>query len=117
MNGQMPDKKKFFLMMQCVKDFMRSQPEEVKRELNCIIWKLETEGFLSMPFGEKLSGENLFAIRVMQAANIRIFYAYGVRDFVFGLHGYVKKTQEIPEKELKQAHRVLKQLIQGGYIK
>lgn len=42
MNGQMPDKKKFFLMMQGVKDFMRSQPEEVKRELNCIIWKLET---------------------------------------------------------------------------
>jgi len=117
MNGQTFEKKKFFLMMQGVKDFLRDQPGEVKRELNSIIWKLETEGFLSMPFGEKLDGENLFAIRVMQAANIRIFYAYGVRNFVFGLHGYVKKTQEIPEKEMKQAHRMLNQLIQGGYIK
>ncbi len=86
-------------MLRAVKDFMRDQPGSVKQELNGIIWKLETEGALSMPYGEKLDGENLFAIRVIQAANIRIIYAYGVRNFVFGLHGYAKKTQDIPEKE------------------
>ena len=117
MNRQIPEKKNFFVMLQGVKDFMRDQPGEVKQELNGIVWRLETEGALSMPYGEKLEGEDLFAIRVIQAANIRIFYAYGIRDFVFGLHGYVKKTQDIPEKEKKQARKVLKKLMDGGLIR
>ena len=50
-------------MLLAVKDFVRDQPGSVKQELNGIIWKLETEGALSMPYGEKLDGENLFAIR------------------------------------------------------
>lgn len=117
MNRHIPEKKKFFVMLQGVKAFMREQPGEVKQELNGIVWRLETEGALSMPYGEKLEGEDLFAIRVIQAANIRIFYAYGIRDFVFGLHGYVKKTQDIPEKEKKQARKVLKKLMEGGLIR
>ena len=117
MGGQTPKKKKFFVMLQGVKEFLREQPGDVKQELNGIIWKLETEGALSMPYGEKLTGENLFAIRVIQAANIRIFYVYGLRNFVFGLHGYVKKTQEIPEHEKAQAQKALKELIQGGFIR
>ena len=117
MSERMPGKKKRFHMMQSVKDFMRGQSGEVKRELNGIIWKLETEGALSMPYGEKLEGENLFAIRVIQAANIRVFYVYGAKDFVFGIHGYVKKTQNIPEKEMRYARKVLKQLIQGGLVR
>lgn len=114
---QITTKKKFFIMMQAVKDFMRDQSGDVKKELNGIIYKLEAAGVLEMPYGEKLDGENLFAIRVIQAANIRVFYVYGVRDYVFGIHGYVKKTQDIPEKEKKQARKVLKQLIQGGLVK
>ena len=37
-------KKKHFRMLQAVKDFMREQSGEVKKELNGIIYKLETEG-------------------------------------------------------------------------
>lgn len=115
---QTPEKKKkHFLMMQSVKDFMREQSGDVKQELNGIIWKLETEGVLSMPYGEKISGEDLFAIRIIQTANIRIFYVYGIADYVFGIHGYVKKTQDIPEKEMRYARKVLKELIQGGLVK
>lgn len=110
-------KKKHFRMMQSVKDFMRDQSGDAKQELNGIIWKLEAEGALSMPYAEKLDGENLFAIRVIQAANIRIFYVYGIADIVFGIHGYVKKTQEVPEKEMRYARKVLRQLIQGGLVK
>ena len=110
-------KKKHFRMMQNVKDFMREQSGDAKKELNGIICKLEINGSLQMPYGEKLEGENLFAIRVIQAANIRIFYVYGIADFVFGIHGYLKKTQDIPEKEIQYARKVLKQLIQGGLVK
>ena len=110
-------KKKHFRMMQAVKDFMREQQGDVKQELNSIIYKLEIEGMLTMPYAEKISGENLFAIRVIQAANIRIFYVYGLSDIVFGIHGYEKKTEDIPEKELNQARKILKQLITGGMVK
>lgn len=111
------DKKKHFRMMQAVKDFMRNQSGDAKQELNGIICKLEMAGVLEMPYGEKLDDKNLFAIRVIQAANIRIFYVYGIDNLIFGIHGYVKKTQSIPEKEKKQARKVLKQLIQGGLVK
>lgn len=111
-------KKKHFRMMQAVKDFMREQPGDVKQELNGIICKLEIEGNLTLPYGEKVRGEEqLFAIRVIQAGNIRIFYVYGLNNLIFGIHGYIKKTENIPEKEMNQARKILKQLINGGLVK
>ena len=111
-----PRRKKFFHMLKSVRDFVQEQPDIVRQELNDIIWKLEIDGTLSMPYGEKVSGD-LFAIRVIQAGNIRVFYAYGTNDIVYGLHGYVKKTQEIPVHEKRHAIRILRQLRQGGLIK
>ena len=43
-------------------------------------------------------------------------YVYGSHDRVWGIHGYVKKTESIPENELKQARKMLKLLIQGGAL-
>ena len=117
MNEQTPEKKKHFHMLQPVKDFMRDQTGDAKQELNGIIWKLEVEGALTMPFGEKLDGENLFAIRVIQAANIRVFYVYGVADLVFGIHAYTKKTQQIPDCERRKAEHMVKLLKQKGAVK
>lgn len=50
---QIITKKKHFYMMQAVKDFMRGQSGDIKQELNNIVWRLETEGALVMPYGEK----------------------------------------------------------------
>ena len=117
MNEQAPKKKNHFRMLQPVKDFMRDQSGGAKQELNGIIWKREVEGTLSMPFGEKLEGENLFAIRVIQTANIRVFYVYGIADLVFGIHAYTKKTQQIPDSERRKAERMVKLLKQRGAVK
>lgn len=114
---QITTKKKYFYMMQAVKDFMRGQSGDVKQELNNIVWRLETEGALVMPYGEKVSGEDLFAIRVIQAGNIRVFYVYGLNDIVYGIHAYTKKTQTIPREHKEQALKVVKVLIAGGLIK
>ena len=77
MGDEQITRKKYFNMLQSVKDFMRDQPGDVKQELNNIIWKLEVEGTLSSPYGEKMGDDGLFVIRVIQAGNIRVFYAYG----------------------------------------
>ncbi len=110
--------KKIFKMLDRVKDFLREQPGEVKQELNGIVWRLERDGYLNYPYGEKIEGDDdLFAIRVIQSGNIRIFYVYGQNDYVFGIHGYVKKTEQIPARELKEARRALRELMLGGLIK
>ena len=111
-------KKKHFRMLQAVKDFLRDQPGDVKQELNNIVWKLETDGTLTSPYGEKISGDDrLFTIRVIQAGNVRVFYVYGIQDIVFGLHGYVKKTEEIPQQELEHARKITRELIAAGVVK
>ena len=88
-------------MLQNVKDFMRDQSGNVKQELNNIVWRLETEGALVMPYGDKISGEDLFAIRIIQAGNIRVFYVYGIADYIFGIHAYTKKNASNPGKRVK----------------
>lgn len=58
----------------------------------------------------------MFAIRIIQAGNIRIFYVYGLENRVYAIHGYVKKTQEIPQREMVIARKALKWLIQKGLV-
>jgi len=111
-----PDKKKHFRLLGRVKDFFRSQSPEVRQEFDAIVWKLEQYGYLNYPYGEKVEGEDLFAIRVIHAGNVRVFYVYGRDDLVYGIHGYVKKTESIPAKEMKQARKMLKLLTQRGAL-
>ena len=110
-------KKKEFKQLKNVQAFMQKQAKEIRLEYFLILNILEENGRLSMPYGEKLSGKDLFAIRIIRSGNVRIFYAYGVNNDIYGLHAYVKKTQKIPKKELKQAEKILKLLRSGGLVK
>jgi len=112
----MDEKKKDFIEFPNVTRFMSTQSVEINDEYREIVRRLEAEGRLSMPFGEKLRGENLFAIRVINAGNVRVFYVYGKGNNIFGIHGYVKKTQTIPQYELQQAHKLARTLKQAGLI-
>jgi phage-related protein len=109
-------KLKQYIEMSRVTEFISLQSEEVQDEYNDIVDKLETEGRLSMPFGEKLSGEKLFAIRVIHAGNIRVFYVYGKGDNIYGISAYEKKTMDIPHHELVLARRIARRLKQRGVI-
>lgn len=105
-----PLRKKEYAEFPDVNAFMARQPENVRREYELIVEKLEAEGRLSMPEGEKIAGEGLFVIRVIRAGNIRVFYVYGQGDFIYGIHAYVKKTRQIPERELAYARKLAKAL-------
>ena len=110
-------KKKKFLALEQVKAFIATREPAVIAEYRALVRELETDGFLSMPHGEKMAGENLFAIRVIRAGNVRVFYLYGLGDLIYGIYGYVKKTQRIPDCEMKQAKRIIGILKQKGMIK
>jgi len=56
---------------------------------------------LSMPYAKKIS-KNLYELRVGGSSKIRLFYAF-YKGSVYVLHGFVKKTNKTPIKELKTA--------------
>lgn len=112
MSGQ----KKIYIELPPVEEFARTFSAAERKEYDDIVTELELNGFLRMPTGEKIDS-SLFAIRIIKAANIRVFYAYGTEDRVWGLHGYVKKSQQIPVKEMKQAQKLVKALQKKGWIK
>lgn len=68
------EKKKHYTELPPVKEFIRQLLPEVIAEYSIIVAELEREGKLSMPKAEKIEGKNLFAIRVIDTANVRIFY-------------------------------------------
>lgn len=63
---------------------------------------------LGMPHSKYIKSD-LFELRIRGHQEIRIFYTFSKSRAVL-LHGYVKKSQKIPRKELDKALHLLKLL-------
>ena len=65
---------------------------------------------LGLPHVKKLSGTNLWELKILGGDSLRIFYVTSTgRQFVL-IHGYLKKSQKTNKKELKIALSRLKEL-------
>ena len=53
-----------------------------------------------IPHTKKLKGSPLWEIRIRGKDNIRILYAVYTQKSILILHGFVKKTQKTPQKEM-----------------
>lgn len=70
---------------------------------------LERFGYqLGSPHTKKIR-DDLFEIHIRGRQEVRIFYIFSKRKIIL-LHGFVKKTQKIPQRELKAALRKFKDL-------
>ena len=70
---------------------------------------------LRMPHSKALS-DGLFELRANGREGIgRVFYCFLIGQQVVVLHGFVKKTQKTPQRELKQAMRVMNMIKRGEY--
>lgn len=58
---------------------------------------------LRMPFSRTL-GDRLFELRIAAAVQVRFIYTFKDRN-IYILHGFIKKTNEIPGKELEYAKK------------
>ena len=106
--------KKIYIAVKKLRQFIESQSEEVQAEYVKIVEQLEKDGRLVEPFGKKLD-KSLFEMRIRRGGQARILYFYQEKEYVVGVHGFVKKTQKTPQKELKQAMRVMGQVKRGEY--
>jgi phage-related protein len=89
--------------------FLEQEPK-VQAKFTWIFDLLQERGTLvGMPYVRSIVNSKLFEIRVEQDTNIyRIFYvAYTGERFIL-LHGFQKKTQKTPKKELDIAETCLK---------
>ncbi len=70
---------------------------------------LEEFGYkLGSPHIKKIS-DNLFELRVQGKQEIRIFYIFSKNQIIL-LHGFVKKSQKTPKREIEIAQRKLQLL-------
>lgn len=87
-----------------VKEFIDSLEAKAKSKIINSIDLLEEFGIkLGTPHVKKLSGTDLWELRILGGDSIRILYiALSGRKFLL-LHGFLKKTQKTDTKELKIA--------------
>ncbi len=95
-----------------LEDFIRKLEKSTIAKVLRTIDLLENFGNkLGMPHSKSLK-DGLFELRIRGVQEVRIIYTFHERDVVL-LHGFVKKTQQILEKDLISARRK-KNRLDGG---
>lgn len=85
-------------------DFIASLSERQKTKVVRILTYVEKYGLVTaIPHIKKLTGSPLWEIRILGQDNIRVFYAAIERNAIIVLHGFIKKSQKTPLREVEVA--------------
>jgi phage-related protein len=88
-----------------VEDFIKSlQPSTIDKVTRQLELLEEFGPLLLMPHARPMGG-GLYELRVRGKHEIRMFYVFAKAKDIYILHGFVKKTQETPRRELRVAIR------------
>lgn len=93
------------------KDFYLQQPQEVRNKINYVLRFIETQQVIPQKFLKSIeNSDGIFEIRVMYEGNIyRIFCCFDAGALIVLFHGFQKKTQKTPLREIKKAERIKKE--------
>ena len=87
-----------------VKKFIGSLSEKQQRKIARVLNYIEEYGLITaIPHVKKLTGTPLWEIRIVGQDNMRVFYARISSDSILLLHGFIKKSQITPRKEIETA--------------
>lgn len=85
-----------------VEEFIQSQQPQTKSKITHLFDLLEKHGpMLGMPHTKKVASD-LYELRVRGKEEIRIFFTFKDKK-IYILHGFKKKTQKTPAKEINIA--------------
>lgn len=88
-----------------VSDFLDGLDKQTQTKLLRIVANIEEYSLLSViPHIKKLAGTQLWEIRVLGKSNARIIYVVPTRASILLLHGFIKKTNKTPFKEIEIAN-------------
>lgn len=96
-----------------VRDFLDGLDIKMRQKMLRSIQALQEMGIaLKMPLSEAL-GDGIFELRAKVGSNIsRVMYFFVIGNQAILTHGFIKKTQKIPPRELQRAKD-----IRADYIK
>lgn len=98
-----------------VSDFLDKLSSTQQAKLLRIVTYVEIYGLQSiLPHVKKLSGTPLWEIRVLGKDNIRALYAIVHSGSMIILHGFIKKSQKTPPREISVALSRLKEWLQNN---
>lgn len=84
-----------------VKNFIDSLEKSQKAKIFRIFQRYERYGLDSIiPHTKSLAGTPLWELRLLGKDNIRIIYLTKTKSSILTLHGFVKKKQKTPQKEI-----------------
>lgn len=92
-----------------VYNFLLSFDDETVAKILGNLELLDELGYLLRPPRSKMIRKNLYELRISGNVSVRIFYTF-YKNKIFVLHSFVKKSQKIPQQELKKVINILRQL-------
>lgn len=93
------------------KEFYFEQTDDVRDKINFVLRLVETQRIIPRKFFRFIEGsDGIYEIRVEIDSNIyRIFCCLDKGAVVVLFHGFQKKTQKTPPKEIKRAEAIKKE--------
>lgn len=103
--------RKIKLFKSYFKDFYIAQTQPVRQKINFVLRLVETQRIIPRKFFRLIeSSDAIYEIRVEMAGNIyRIFCCLDGDALIILFHGFQKKTQKTPVKEIRRAERIKKE--------
>src|SRR3989344_8828005 len=93
-----------------VEEFLNSLDKKARLKVSRTFELLEQFGLEgSYPHAKKLTGTQLWELRILGSDSIRIFYVTVTGKIFLLLHGFKKKSQKTPAKEIIVAKKRLKE--------
>lgn len=87
-----------------ISDFLDTLNPKQQVKLLRILNSIKAYGLQSVfPHLKKLTGTPFWEIRVLGKDNIRVIYISFTKDSILALHGFIKKTEKTPQREIKLA--------------
>ncbi len=94
--------RKNLLILSSARRELENFNKEIKKKFYELFEDLSSNGFLEYPDGKKLSGYDLFEIRVKRENVYRCLYCNYKNDIVI-LCAFQKKSQKTPKREIDKA--------------
>jgi phage-related protein len=88
-----------------VYDFIEGLETQTRAKVDRQLHHLQEYGATLAVPNMKALGQGLYELRVRGKREVRVFYCFRSGKNVYVLHGFIKKTQKTPKKELAIARK------------
>ena len=101
------------------KDFYVAQTQVVRDKINYVLRLVETQRIIPRKFFRIIEGtDGIYEIRIESEGNIyRVFCCLDEGALVVLFHGFQKKSQKTPPKEIKRAKTIMKEYLKSKEVR